>query len=178
MPVRPATMVVLRATTPLLRHLPLAPAPAPPPSTTRLGDWYATRLAVRRERLVVAVSAPSLLAVALPLAPARTLLPRWAAAVGARVAALPVPAATRVTEVAGLTPVVLGRTGDRRIGGSLTECVFQLRYWLEDHPASATAGWQAAEWSALLAELTDEMPYSLLGHRGPRETALRLLTAA
>jgi hypothetical protein len=171
-------MVVLRVTAPLLRYLPLAPEPAPPPSSTRLGDWYATRLAVRHERLVVAVSAHSLLAVALPLAPARTLLARWADAVGARLATLAVPPAAGAAEVAALTPVVLGRTGDRRIGGSLTDCVFQLRYWLDSHPAAATAGWQAAEWIALVAALTDEMPYSLLGSRAPLETAERLLAGA
>jgi hypothetical protein len=60
-------MVTIRCTKPLLAKLggpTLPPGDVDPPSTTRLGDWYAAPLNVGRHRLILCTSARSLLCAA------------------------------------------------------------------------------------------------------------------
>ena len=64
-----SAMVTLRCTRKLLQRARLTPSSTPVVPTTRLGDWYATVVPFRSP-LVLALSETTLLAVALPLAPA------------------------------------------------------------------------------------------------------------
>jgi hypothetical protein len=48
-------MFTLRCTKKLLDRMRVKPDPLPPPSTTKLGDWYADTLNLGRERLVLCV---------------------------------------------------------------------------------------------------------------------------
>jgi hypothetical protein len=57
-------LFTLRCTKKLLTRLKVKPDPRPPPSTTKLGDWYADVLNLGRERLVLCVSELTLLPVA------------------------------------------------------------------------------------------------------------------
>jgi hypothetical protein len=74
-------MVAIRCTKPLLAKLggpTLLPSDPEPPSTTRLGDWYAAPLNVGRHRLILCTSEHSLLcsvitAKDLPQFPARLI---------------------------------------------------------------------------------------------------------
>ena len=112
-------MVVLRCTRKLLARLgPTAEAPAPaaavvepsPGDAPRLGDWYANLMPVGRRPLVLCVAERSLFAVILPLKEARTFVPRWRAAVEARLLALGIPADLVAGELAAMAAVVIGPT--------------------------------------------------------------------
>ena len=59
-------MFTLRCTKKLLTRLKVKPDLQPPPSTTKLGDWYADTLNLGRERLVLCVSELTLLPVVVP----------------------------------------------------------------------------------------------------------------
>ena len=59
-------MITLRCTKKLLDRMRVKPDMQPPPSTTKLGDWYADTLNMGRERLVLCVSELTLLPVVEP----------------------------------------------------------------------------------------------------------------
>ena len=59
-------MFTLRCTKKLLDRMRVKPDLQPPPSTTKLGDWYADTLNLGRERLVLCVSELTLLPVVVP----------------------------------------------------------------------------------------------------------------
>ena len=59
-------MFTLRCTKKLLTRLRVKPELRPPPSTTKLGDWYADTLDLGHERLVLCVSELTLLPVVVP----------------------------------------------------------------------------------------------------------------
>ena len=59
-------MLIVRCTAKLLARLKVRPEPCSAPSTSRLGDWYATILPVRPSHLVLLVSEVSRLPVVLP----------------------------------------------------------------------------------------------------------------
>lgn len=65
-------MLTLRCTKKLLTRMKVKPDLQPPPSTTKLGDWYADVLNMGRERLVLCVSQRTLLPVVAPAAGAAT----------------------------------------------------------------------------------------------------------
>jgi len=48
--------MILRCTTKLLKRLDVEPVAVPRPSTTVLGDWYATLLHMRRGQFVLAIA--------------------------------------------------------------------------------------------------------------------------
>lgn len=75
-------MVTFRCTKKLLRQLRTAPSSEPRPSTTALGDWYATLVLTRPlVPLVLCVSEQSLLSVILPARELGTLTSRFQKAV-------------------------------------------------------------------------------------------------
>lgn len=65
-------MFTLCCTKKLLDRIRVKPDPRPPPSTTKLGDWYAATLNLERERLVLCVSELTLLPVVVPTVGAAT----------------------------------------------------------------------------------------------------------
>ena len=74
-------MLVLRCTQKILERLGGPTCAEGDASTGRLGDWFANLLIIRREQLVLAVSAVTLLPVLLPAAPLKTLPARLPQAV-------------------------------------------------------------------------------------------------
>lgn len=136
-------MVVLRCTRALLARLGRGRPPAggaATPSTAAggpavLGDWYATAFVVARRPLVLAAAERSLCAVVLPLAPARTLVPRWREAVGRKLADLGVAPAQVDGELAAMAgadvgPVSYREPAGRRMVGVLTDMVYQCEPWV------------------------------------------------
>ena len=69
-------MLTIRCTTKLLDRLKTRPDPPAPPSTTRLGDWYATILLLRPAHMVLLVNEPTRLAALLPARDLPTLARR------------------------------------------------------------------------------------------------------
>lgn len=138
-------MVILQCTRKLLARLGPsgggAPASehgaSPPASTTRLGDWYANLMVVARRPLVLCAAERPLFAVVVPLAEARTLVPRWQQAVERRLLALGVAPAQVADELAaraevrvvpasyGAAPGARSPSAGRRMIGMLTDMAWQ-----------------------------------------------------
>lgn len=114
-------MFTLRCTRKLLERLRASPGVALEPSTTRLGDWYATLVYERTEQLVLCVSERSLLPVLPPAKEARTLVPRFRNALAEFLACLGVPPAEIERERAEMADVRISRTASRQILGSMND---------------------------------------------------------
>jgi uncharacterized protein DUF6933 len=91
-----------------------------PPSTGRLGDWYANPW-FWRPQVVLFVSERSLLPVLLPLAPAATVIERFPAAFAEVVKAIGVDDVALNEELAEMEEVVLAKTASRSILGTMNE---------------------------------------------------------
>ena len=142
-------MVVLRCTRALLARLGRGRSPAGSGAAPTadgggpavLGDWYATVFVAARRPLVLAAAERSLGAVVLPLAPGRTLVPRWREAVGRKLADLGVAPAQVAGELAatadaGVGPVSYREPAGRRMVGVLTD----MLYHCEPHVVRLHAG--------------------------------------
>jgi hypothetical protein len=115
--------MTVRATRKLLDRVGLGEA-SDAESTTLLGDWYATALPWRPRQVALLMSDQTLLPVAMPLAPAATLLARFPDHLAEMLTALRVPADVIEHEVAEMQSSTLTTTNNRSRVGSLNEFVF------------------------------------------------------
>lgn len=139
-------MFVLRCTQKLLDRLHATPDPAPAPSDTVLGDWYAHLIRVGRLQVVLAVSERSLLPVVVPAREGRTLVPRLREAVVPMLAAVGVPQDDATAEHAAMQPCLIAKTASRRVIGSLNDLAFMLQAGpldLSDETLHAQSLWLA-----------------------------------
>jgi hypothetical protein len=124
-------MVTLRCTAKLLKHLRATPHPDPPPSTTRLGDWYANRIQMGRTPLILAVSERSLLPVLLParqVAQLPILLPD---AVEEILSFLQIPEPAVREEIAAMQEgVTVSRTASRVVLGVMNDFARMIEHHL------------------------------------------------
>jgi uncharacterized protein DUF6933 len=159
-------MVVLRCTRKLLRHVDGGSRNSgePPKSTTRLGDWFANVVIVRRQHLVLAVSGVTLLPVLLPAAPYNTMIPRFAEAVGQVLRALNIDEGKIAVEEEAMRDFVMAPTNNRRVLGSMNDFANMLDAYLDDRSLTEVA-----------LHLT-ESPCSPLGMNSPREATLALFS--
>jgi hypothetical protein len=158
---------VLRCTRKLYQRIEpwAAPEREPPtPSTTRLGDWTANVVILRRQHLVLAVSQVTLLPVLLPLAPARTLIARFPEAVGGVLGGLGVDPQKVAHELAALGTCTVTGTNDPRVLGSMNDFVRMLDSHLDGRPLVEVA-----------LELA-EAPCGPLGMESPRRKTVALFT--
>jgi hypothetical protein len=126
-------MIVLRCTAKLLERI--GPAVAdPPPSTSRLGDWYAKPFSVSQRRFAVAISGPSRLVVYLPLRGAAALPRTFASALQPVLVGLGFPQDVVDREIAESTEAVLARTDSKSILGSLNEAAYFGQYGIRYEP--------------------------------------------
>jgi hypothetical protein len=160
-------MVVLRCTRKLLRHVgPAISADDPAArSRSRLGDWYANAVVVRRRHIVLAVSGVTLLPVLLPAAPYKTMIGRFADAAGEVLRALGIPEAKVVEELSGLHDLVVAPTNDRRVLGSMNDFAWMMQGYFEDTRSLLD-----------VALKLSEAPCSPLGMKNPRESTRAVLT--
>lgn len=144
-------MATIRATAKLLKKLRAELADPTPTATNRLGDWYANYLIVGREHLVLFTSSVTLLPVLVTLKESRTLVLRFAEALGDVLLSLRVPEDLAREEVAYLSEVAFARTRSRQVLGSMNDFAFMFEYtrpqrlektlldeslWLADTPCS------------------------------------------
>lgn len=129
-------MVVLRATRKVLPKLPPPGTSAGAPDTA-LGDWYVNRLVVDRQTLLLLVSSTSLLAILASARDVRTLPERLPALVAARLQRVGTSETLIEAEVAAMTPVVVARTQDRSVLGTMVDFAFAVPHYL------AKGGWEA-----------------------------------
>ncbi len=116
-------MMIVRATRKLLDRI--GPGESnDAESTTLLGDWYATALPWRPRQVALFMSDRTLLPVAMPLAPAATLLARFPDHLAEVLTALRVPADVIDHELAEMQSSALTTTNNRSRVGSLNEFVF------------------------------------------------------
>ncbi len=103
-------------------------------STTLLGDWYATALPWRPRQVALLMSDRTLLPLAMPLAPASTLLARFPDHLTGMLKALQVPADVIEQELAHMRPCTLAATNNRSRVGSLNEFAFLAHAHRQSHP--------------------------------------------
>jgi hypothetical protein len=116
-------MFILRCTRRLLDRLatPTDPESEPPKPNAILGEWTATLVIVRRQQIVLAANHATLLPVLLPAAPYRTLVSRFADAVGQILTRLEIDPAKIAAEMVALREGVVARTNDRQVLGSMND---------------------------------------------------------
>jgi hypothetical protein len=123
-------MVILRPTRKLQTLLPVAKVDQAV-SNTALGDWYVTRVVVRRRPLLILVSSASLLPVLVPGRNVRELPSRLGDIVAARLARFGVPSPIIDAEKEAMATVVIEPTLDRSVLGIMVDFARALPY----HPA-------------------------------------------
>lgn len=161
-------MLTLRCTKKLLTRLGVKPDLTPPPSTTKLGDWYADVLNMGRERLVLCVSERTLLPVIVPAVGAgRDLDAKLARGLRETLEALNAPKAVIDAEVNELLDVNIAKTASRVVLGSMNDFQFMVRHIRNQSPRASLL--------ELGLELA-ETPCSPLGYDHPSEAALKALT--
>lgn len=103
------------------------------PSTTALGDWYATVL-FWRPQVALFVNERTLLPFLMPLAPASTVLERFPAALADLLLAHRVDAGFVADEVAAMAERQLAKTANRSVVGSMNEFGFLAEDHADDTP--------------------------------------------
>ena len=131
-------MFTLRCTKKLLTRLGVKPDPRPPPSTTKLGDWYSDVLNMGRERLVLCVSELTLLPVIVPAVGAGIdLNAKLARGLRETLQALGAPKAAIDAEVNQLLDVIIAKTASRVVLGSMNEFQFMVRHIRNSQPTAS-----------------------------------------
>lgn len=120
-------VLIVRGTRRFLDRVDGPTAAADDASTTMLGDWYATLLR-RRSPVALFVNENTLLPVLVRLAPARTLLHRFPAALAETLTAHALGSAFVEAETSRMSPTALAPTANRSVVGIMNEFTF-----LADH---------------------------------------------
>jgi len=120
-------MLVLRCTRKLLDRLRIEPATTDGPSTTVLGDWYATILPVRPAHLVLLVNERSRLPVVLSARELSTLLDRIPEAIADVLSELGADASIIARERDAMGEIRCATTRSRSVLGTMNEFVFEMQ---------------------------------------------------
>lgn len=123
-------MLVLRGTKKVLRYLP-SPVEPPGESDTALGDWYANRIVVDRQPLLLLVSAKSLLPFLVPARNVRGLPARLAEAIGHRLERLGIDKGLIESEMQAMDTVVVAKTCDRSVLGTMNDFARSIPFYLD-----------------------------------------------
>lgn len=113
-------MVILRPTAKLRKAIPVAKGSGEP-SDTALGDWYANRIVVDRQPLILLVSSACLLAIVVPARDVKTLPRRLVDLVEARLRRLDLAQGVIDAECRAMTPTLVYATDDRSVLGSMVD---------------------------------------------------------
>lgn len=120
-------MFVVHATKKLLDRLRERPSPPPDQSTTALGPWYAT-VWFWRPQLALFVNESTLLPVLVPLAPAATVVDRFADALRVTLQAHAIEASFINNEIAEMREHRVAKTANRSAVGIMNEFTFLATY--------------------------------------------------
>ncbi len=163
-------MYRLCCTKKLLGRMNLKPCEATPPTTTVLGDWYATVL-FWRPQVALLVNERTLLPILLPLAPAATLPSRLPMELARQLAACGLAERFVDEELASMQECCVTKTGNRTLIGMLNEFSF-LADAYRDRGESVDL--------SLLARRLATTPCGPLKHQSPARVlaALRLPAAS
>jgi hypothetical protein len=153
----------LRATAKLLKRLKAMPDPSPPPSTGRLGAWYANLLVVRPAQLVLCVSERTLLPVLVPAKDISSLPQRLAIAAGEMLRAIGVPEVEVIRELRQMVEWRIAKTASRQVLGSMNDFA-----WMAEVDPRETMS--LLDRALLLAE----SPCKPIGMDNPRQATVAL----
>jgi hypothetical protein len=128
-------MYTLHCTKKLLDRVKLPIASSVSPSTTALGNWYATAL-FWKPQVTLLVNERTLLPVLMPVAPASTLATRFPGEVAAILAMHGVGRAFIAHEVAAMSEVSAAKTANRSVVGTMNEFAFLAEGYREDTEAT------------------------------------------
>lgn len=137
-------MVALRRTKKLERHLPIQDTDIP--SDTALGDWYANRLVIDRQPLILLVSARSLLPILVRARDVETLPNRLPELVRGRLTRLGVASKWIDMEVEAMNPVRVGKTEDRSVLGIMVDFAKVLPYHRTADVRKPEGLWELEKW--------------------------------
>ncbi len=143
--------------------MPLAITARPIATTTRLGDWYANVLFLRKQHLILCTSERSLLK-NLDMLPVRLR-----DAVESLFRVLGLPERIAAGEIREMGQIVVGKTVNRSILGTMNDIIHHCRWHVANRPT--------LDLRALELELA-EMPAQPLEFGLPREQAAALLGVA
>jgi uncharacterized protein DUF6933 len=128
-------VLIVRATKKLRQRLDSAVPHDGEPSTTLLGDWYATYLSWRPRQLILLVNGYTLLPVLMPLAPATTAPTRIGSEIAATLAAHQTPASTIEPELGQMRDCRFAPTDNRSVVGIMNEFSYLADVYRHQHPA-------------------------------------------
>lgn len=127
-------MLIVRCTAKLLDRLKIRPLVSPGPSSTALGDWYATILPLRPSHLVLLVNETTRLPVVLPARELSTLARRIPEAIVDVLRDLGVDPETIERERKAMAEIAFDKTASRNVLGTMNEHVFHLGLTREEQP--------------------------------------------
>jgi hypothetical protein len=148
------------------------------PSTTALGDWYATRIVARPRHLLLCVSENSRLALVFPAAPLTTLIPRFQEAVRELLQALNMPEAAVAREAREMETITIGPTRNRSVPGTMNEYAKMIYYEEYEEtvgtdpnaPLRLSLSLSRIIWSAIAYRRPDDVTRELLEARYEEST--------
>ncbi len=161
-------MLTVRCTAKLLKRLHAEPVATPVPSSTRLGEWYATILAVRPAHLVLLVNEMTRLPVIIPARPLATLAERIPDGIARVLFELESEPGTISKERQAMAHVAFAKTASRSVLGTMNEFIFELGFIREREP-----GMTELEMSLKLGQRLVTVPPS--GYEVPAELAVLAL---
>jgi hypothetical protein len=126
-------VLILRATKKLLERIGRPTLQAEDPSTTQLGQWYATVL-FWKPQVALLVNEPTLLPVLMPLAPAAILPARAGEHIAAVLAAHGAPEAYIAAELEHMSQWRIGSTANRSVVGIMNEFTFLADTYRDGNP--------------------------------------------
>jgi hypothetical protein len=132
-------VLIVRATKKLRQRL----GPATPydgePSTTLLGEWYATLLPWRPQQLILLVNEQTLLPVVMPLAPGATAPARIGPEIAAALAIHQAPATVINTELSQMRDCRFAPTANRSVVGIMNEFAYLADVYRHSYPSRSLA---------------------------------------
>ena len=161
-------MLTFRCTKRVLQRLGIEAIAHAPGSTTLLGDWYVNLLLIRRQRLLIFVSEPTLLSVFVPVSKLSVLVPHFRKALAELLQELGAPSSAIEVETSEMETATFATTANRSVLGSMNDLMFQARWEIEERPGQELLQ---------LALRLSRIPCKPLGYRLPHEVALARLAA-
>lgn len=121
-------MIIIRPTASLAKRMKIKLQACELKSDTTLGDWFALDFVLSRKQFIMCVSQKSRLAVVVNAAPYSTFTDRIQNAICELLKVIGVTDSNIDSERLKMTPVVLAKTDDKSILGTMNDYRFQLEY--------------------------------------------------
>ena len=132
-------MLIVRATKKLRQRLRSGTPYDGEPTTTLLGEWYATLLPWRPQQLILLVNEETLLPVLMPLAPGATVAARIGLEIAAALATHRAPETVIDGELSQMRDCRFGPTANRSVVGIMNEFAYLADVYRHSDPSRSLA---------------------------------------